>query len=95
MLRYGPSEAALQWLQDGAIAFYSPPMTFDNPKLARVRPFDSATLSVDAIEISNSPYPKLSRRSIIRIHVVSKRSSGYWIDFFSTDVENVCTWRPF
>jgi hypothetical protein len=94
-VQYTSSEAALPWLHNGAIAYYSPPLTFRNPMLARVRPFDAADVNVDAIEISNSTYPTPERRLIIRLHFVSNRSSSYWVDFFSTDAENVCTWWPF
>ncbi|HEY7981152.1 MAG TPA: hypothetical protein VID19_06685 [Candidatus Eremiobacteraceae bacterium] len=94
-LQYAPPEARLQWVQEGAVAFYSPPMKYYNPVLIHVHPFYASDVYVDAIEISNSPSPKPNRRMIVALHFVSNRGSGYWIDFFSTDAEDVCTWWPF
>jgi hypothetical protein len=94
-LQYASSEARSQWVTDGAIAFYSPPIRYHNPMLIRVRPFYASEVYVDAIEIMNPPNPAPNRRLNIGVHVVSKHSSGYWVNFFSTDVENVCTWWPF
>jgi hypothetical protein len=94
-LQYADAEARVPLVQDGAIAFYSPPMKYHNPVLINVRPFYASDVYADAVEIANPPSPKLNRRLIIGVHFVSNRGSGYWVDFFSTDVEDVCTWWPF
>jgi hypothetical protein len=94
-LQYASSEARLKWVQDGAVAFYSPPIKYHNPMMMRIRPFYASNAYSDAIEVTNSPNPKPNRRLAIGVHFVSNRSSGYWVNFFSTDAEDVCTWWPF